>query len=107
LDFKITLEYINDKIEYQAYDDNQIMDLINTLLRIDLMALDFETREVILYVLCGAAFAYDVAAEADWSNIYRIEDQLEDFLKEYVQDIKEAIDGYLRKKNNTLCTHNE
>lgn len=80
-------EEIGDKIIFRGYDQEQILFLVNELVRINLLSVNYETREQILYVLCDAISYYDIRSEVKWNNIISIKDKLEDDLKEYVEEL--------------------
>lgn len=79
-------ERIGDKILYNGYQEEQVIALANTFLKLNLLSMRYETREEILSVLCDAVSNYNISSKINWGNISRIEDRLEDDLKEYVKE---------------------
>ena len=80
-------EEIGDKIIFRGYNQEQVLCLVNELLRINLLSVNYETREQILYVLCDAAAYYDIRNIVKWDSVMNIKDKLEDDLQEYVEEL--------------------
>ncbi len=101
-DIMETLVEIGDKILFRGYNQEQILCLVNELVKIDLLAVDYGTREQVLNVLCDAVSYYDIHSKINWSNILSIKNRLEDDLKEYVEEFIESDrtfeDGHWREK---------
>lgn len=89
-DIMETLEEIGDKILFRGYNQEQILCLLNELVKIDLLSVDYGTREQVLHVLCDAVSYYDIHRKINWSNILSIKNRLEDDLKEYVEEFIES-----------------
>lgn len=81
------LEEIDDKIIFKGYSKEQVLDLVNEIVKIDLLAVKYETREEILYLLCAASSYYDISNCVNWASITDIKDKLEVDLKEYIKEI--------------------
>ena len=77
-------EEIGDKILFKHYNEKQVENLVNKLLKLDFLSVKYETREEILNVLCDAVSNYNISSKIDWINISNIVNQLEDDLEEYV-----------------------
>lgn len=77
-------EEIGDKILFKHYNEKQVENLVNKLLKLDFLSVKYETREEILNILCDAVSNYNISSKIDWINISNIVNQLEDDLKEYV-----------------------
>ena len=92
-----TIEEIGDKILFRGYNQEQILSLVNELLKIDLLSVDYGTREQVLNVLCDAVSYYDIHSKINWSNILSIKNRLEDDLKEYIEELIESDNNYMRK----------
>lgn len=90
IDIMETLEEIGDKILFRGYNQEQILCLVNELVKIDLLSVDYGTREQVLNVLCDAVSYYDIHSKINWSNILSIKNRLEDDLKEYVEEFIES-----------------
>ena len=43
------VEEINDKVIYKCYSSQQIISLVNEIIKINLLSIKYETREEILY----------------------------------------------------------
>lgn len=101
-DIMETLVEIGDKILFRGYNQEQILCLVNELVKIDLLSVDYGTREQVLNVLCDAVSYYDIHRKINWSNILSIKNRLEDDLKEYVEEFIESDrtfeDGHWREK---------
>lgn len=92
-----TIEEIGDRILFRGYNQEQILSLVNELLKIDLLSVDYGTREQVLNVLCDAVSYYDIHSKINWSNILSIKNRLEDDLKEYIEEFIESDNNYMRK----------
>lgn len=92
-----TIEEIGDKILFRGYNQEQILSLVNELLKIDLLSVDYGTREQVLNVLCDAVSYYDIHSKINWSNILSIKNRLEDDLKEYIEEFIESDNNYMRE----------
>lgn len=85
-------EEIGDKIAFKAYQEKQVVDVVNALLKLDLLSMKYETREEVLSVLCDSVTNYKISAKINWNSFSNVADRLEDDLKEYV-------DEFLHMKN--------
>lgn len=85
------LEEINDKVIYKHYSGQQIFSLVNEIIKINLLSVEYETREEILYLLCDVVAYYGLLDGVEWNNIINIQGELEDDLKEYVAEIIESM----------------
>lgn len=92
-----TIEEIGDRILFRGYNQEQILSLVNELLKIDLLSVDYGTREQVLNVLCDAVSYYDIHSKINWSNILSIKNRLEDDLKEYIEEFIESDNNYMRE----------
>lgn len=59
--------------------------------KINLLSVKYETREAILYFLCDVAAYYGLLDGVQWESVINIRDKLKDDLKEYVEEIIEAM----------------
>ena len=80
-------EEIGDKISFRGYSKDQVIDLVEELLKIDLLSLEYATRETILNVLCDSLLYYDIRNELNFGQLSRIKDRVETDLKEYIEEI--------------------
>lgn len=80
-------EKIGDKINFKGYSREQVIDLVTELMAIDLIALEYITRESVLNVLCDAFLYYDIRDEIDFDKLSIIKDYVENDLKEYIEEI--------------------
>lgn len=85
-------EEIGDKIAFKGYQEKQVVDVVNALLKLDLLSMKYETREEVLSVLCDSVTNYKISEKINWNSISKVADRLEDDLKEYV-------DEFLHMKN--------
>ena len=83
------LAEIDDTIVFRGYSKEQVLDLVNEIIKIDLLAVNYDTREEILYLLCDASSYHDISDCVNWASIIDIKDKLEDDLKEYIEEIIE------------------
>lgn len=82
---------IDDKVAFRGYNNEQILSLVNEIVKIDLLSVKYETREEILHLLCDIISYHDISNSVNWENIINIKDKLEDDLKEYVTEFIESI----------------
>lgn len=80
-------EEIGDKIRFRGYEQEQVLCLVNELVRINLLSINYETREQILDVLCDAVAYYDMRNNVNWNSVVSIKNKLEDDLQEYVEEL--------------------
>ena len=80
---------IGDIIRFRGYNEEQLLCLVNELLRINLLSVNYKTREQILDTLCEAVAYYDIHNRVNWDSIMSIKDKLEDDLQEYVEEFIE------------------
>ena len=85
------VEEINDKVIYKCYSSQQIISLVNEIIKINLLSIKYETREEILYFLCDVVAYYGLLDGVKWKSVINIKDKLEDDLKEYVEEIIESM----------------
>ena len=82
-------EEIGDKIRFRGYNQEQVLCLANELVRINLLSVNCETREQILYVLCDAAAYYNIRNRVNWDSIMSMKGKLEDDLQKYIEEFIE------------------
>ena len=78
---------MDDKIRMHAYSREQLLLLIEDYVIIDFQGMKYQTREAILNMLCDAVNYYDIGKDLNWESIIAIREDLEDDLKEYVDEI--------------------
>lgn len=83
------LEEIDDTIVFRGYSKEQVLDLVNEIIKIDLLAVKYDTREEILYLLCDAISYYKISNCVNWASIIDVKDKVEDDLKEYIEEFME------------------
>ena len=83
------VQEIDDKIVFGGYSKEQVLYLVNEIIKMDLLAVKYETREEILHLLCDALSYHDISNCVNWARIVDIKDKLEDDLKEYVEEFIE------------------
>lgn len=80
-------EQIGDRIRYKAYSEAEACFVVNQLIKHDLLSFSYETREQILYVLSDAVTRYQLYDKVNLTGIFKIQDRLEEDLKEYVKEL--------------------
>lgn len=83
------LQEIDDTIVFRGYSTEQVLYLVNEIIKIDLLAAKYDTREEILHLLCDAISYYKISNCVTWARIVEIKEKLEDDLKEYVEEFIE------------------
>lgn len=83
------LQEIDDTIVFRGYSTEQVLCLVKEIIKIDLLAVKYDTREEILYLLCDAISYHGIYNCVNWARIVDIKDKLEDDLKEYVEEFME------------------
>ena len=83
------LQEIDDTIVFRGYNKEQVLYLVNEIIKIDLLAVKYDTREEILHLLCDAISYHSIYNCVNWARIVDIKDKLEDDLKEYVEEFME------------------
>lgn len=78
------IQEIDDKVVFRGYNNEQILSIVNEIVKIDLLSVRYETREEILHLVCDIISYHDISSSVNWENIIDISDKLEDDLKEYV-----------------------
>ena len=80
-------EEIGDRITFKGYSREQVVELVTELMTIDLLSLEYATREDILNVLCDSVLYYDIRNEINFVKLSSIKDYVEPDLKEYIKEI--------------------
>lgn len=80
------VEKIGDKVAFKGYQEEQVVALVNVLLKLNFLSMKYETREAVLSVLCDSVSNYTISSKINWDSISKVADKLEDDLKEYVDD---------------------
>ena len=78
------IQEIDDKVVFRGYNNEQILSIVNEIVKIDLLSVRYETREEILHLVCDIISYHDISSSVNWENIIDISDKLEDDLKEYI-----------------------
>ena len=81
------IEEIDDKVIFKGYTKEEILCLVNEIVKIDLLSVKYETREEVLYFLCDALSYYDISSSVNLTSIIKIKDKLENDLKEYIEEL--------------------
>lgn len=82
---------IDDKVAFRGYTNEEILSIVNEIVKIDLLSVKYETREEILHLLCDIISYHDISNGVNWENIIGIMDKLEDDLKEYIVEFIELM----------------
>ncbi len=85
------VQEIDDKIIFRGYNNEQVLSLVNELVKVNLLSVKYETREEILHLLCDIISYYGKFIKGNWKKIIDIKDKLEDDLKEYITEFMELI----------------
>lgn len=80
-------EEIGDKISFKGYSQEQVISLVTELLKVDLLSVEYKTREEILNVLCDSALYYRIRDKVNWDGIASIKEHIDADLKEYIEEI--------------------
>jgi hypothetical protein len=80
------IDRIGDRIRAKEYSAEEVMTLIEHILKLDILTLSYPTRENILNSICEAVSNYKVNSRIDWGDLKRIRAFLENDLKEYVDE---------------------
>ena len=78
------IQEIDDKVVFRGYNNEQILSIVNEIVKIDLLSVRYKTREEILHLVCDIISYHDISSSVNWENIIDISDKLEDDLKEYI-----------------------
>ena len=54
------LEEIGDKVIFRGYQEEKVILLADKLIKLDILSMEYKTREVILSVLCDMVSYYDI-----------------------------------------------
>ena len=79
-------EEIGDRIRFRGYNKEQLLCLVNELLRINLLSVNYETREQILDTLCDAVAYYNIRNRVNWDSIMSMKGELEDDFQKYIEE---------------------
>lgn len=85
------IQEIDDKVIFNGYNFEQMLYLVNEIIRIDLLSIKYETREEILHFICDVIAHYGFLDGVKWECIIKIKDKLEDDLKEYITEFMEPM----------------
>ncbi len=80
-------ERLEDQIIFKKISEDDLYKIINELLQVNLLSLNYETREVILYVFCEAVENYDIREKINWTPLLDIKPFLEKDLQEYTEEL--------------------
>lgn len=78
---------MDDRIRMHDYSKEQLLLLIEDYVTINFQGMKYQTREAILNMICDAVNYYDIGKDLNWESIIAIREDLEDDLKEYVDEI--------------------
>ncbi len=81
------IEFINDIIGYKGYSEEEVIQIVNQLVKIDILSLQYAAREQILHTLCDSIANYHIKEKIDIKIIIDIKDIIEDDLKEYIEEL--------------------
>ena len=84
---EILVSNMDDRIRMHDYSKEQLLLLIEDYVTINFQGMKYQTREAILNMICDAVNYYDIGKDLNWESIIAIREDLEDDLKEYVDEI--------------------
>ena len=84
---------MDDRIRMHDYSKEQLLLLIEDYVTINFQGMKYQTREAILNMICDAVNYYDIGKDLNWESIIAIREDLEDDLKEYVDEIISLYDN--------------
>ncbi len=82
-----TVEFINDIIDFKGYSDEEVILIVNQLIKIDILSLQYTAREQILNTLCNSYANYNIKEKIDIKKIIDIKNVIEDDLKGYIEEL--------------------
>lgn len=85
------LEEISDRIAYKYYSIKDVFSMIEYINQLDILRVDYELREQLLYLLCEIVEHYDIENTIKIDNIIAIKMKVEPDLKEYIEEIINCI----------------
>lgn len=86
-DIEVLVSQMSDRIRMLHYSKEQILTIIEDYIKINLLDMKYQTREAVLYMICDAVNYYDIRRDMDCEPLLAIRDDLEEDLKEYVDEI--------------------
>ena len=86
-DIEVLVSQMSDRIRMLDYSKEQILTIIEDYIKINLLDMKYQTREAVLYMICDAVNYYDIRRDMDCEPLLAIRDDLEEDLKEYVDEI--------------------
>lgn len=78
---------MGDRIRMLDYSKEQLLVLIEDYVKMNLLDLKYQTREAVLNMICDAVNYYDIRDNINCEPLIAIRDELEEDLKEYVDEI--------------------
>lgn len=81
------LEKVEDKINFQQYQEEQVLRIVKKLLKINILSLGYTAREELLNVLCDSVEYYNIRSKINWETIKLIREKVEKGLVEYIDEI--------------------
>lgn len=86
-DIELLVSHMSDRIRMLDYSKEQILTMIEDYEKINLLDMKYQTREAVLNMICDAVNYYDIRRDMDCEPLIAIRDDLEEDLKEYVDEI--------------------
>lgn len=86
-DIEVLVSQMSDRIRMLDYSKEQILTMIEDYVKINLLDMKYQTREAVLNMICDAVNYYDIRRDMDCEPLIAIRDDLEEDLKEYVDEI--------------------
>ena len=86
-DIEVLVSQMSDRIRMLDYSKEQILTKIEDYVKINLLDMKYQTREAVLNMICDAVNYYDIRRDMNCEPLIAIRDDLEEDLKEYVDEI--------------------
>ncbi|MEE1342555.1 MAG: hypothetical protein U0L23_07535 [Lachnospiraceae bacterium] len=86
-DIEVLVSQMSDRIRMLDYSKEQILTIIEDYVKINLLDMKYQTREAVLNMICDAVNYYDIRRDMNCEPLIAIRDDLEEDLKEYVDEI--------------------
>ena len=86
-DIEVLVSQMSDSNRMLDYSKEQILTIIEDYVKINLLDMKYQTREADLNMICDAVNYYDIRRDMNCEPLIAIRDDLEEDLKEYVDEI--------------------
>jgi len=80
------LPYIQDYITFRRMSFQDVLLLVDNLLKLDILSFPYTTRELILYIIADAIGHYKIVSLVNLESLISIRANVEEDLKEYIDE---------------------